>query len=143
MPFGDYALQGLLSHITALFFTVHMMFGCCLHHAHACSDGCGRNCLPGHELIGSPAIYQTCEGNRQCEVQGHGSLDCQEFTCVFIGSLSVQVMETGRSASPMVILPMPHDCLFPAVAPGGRFFFVAGCLAPPIRLHLANRVLLI
>jgi hypothetical protein len=93
--------------------------------------------------MGSGAIHQLCEGDQQCEMQKHDQLVCGELTCIFIGSPPVQNIKPDQSASPAVILPIPHNCLFPAEVVRGEYMRTVGDIPPPIRLHLVHQILLI
>jgi hypothetical protein len=138
-----FALKALLSNIMALLLTVHMVFGCCWHHAHACTAGCERQCPQGHESIDTPATCQTCEGNQQSGGQEHRPADCKEVSCIFIGSLSVKVADSDRSVTHVVFTPMHQDCPSPATTPIGGYSRAVGCPQLPIRLNLILLVLLI
>jgi hypothetical protein len=138
-----FTLRVLLSNITALLLTVHTVFGCCCHHAHASMVGCEQKCPPGQEPISTLATYQICDGNHRSDGQEHHPANCTELSCVFVSSMSVKVFDANRSISPMVFLPMHQDCLAPAVANCEGHPLAAGRLPLPIHLNLVFMVLLI
>jgi hypothetical protein len=136
-------LPVLLSNITALLLAAHSVFGCCWHHAHACTAESRRQCPPGHESLNIFEKSPACDSNHRSDGPKHNPTDCKELSCVFIGPLRAKVIQSDRSVSPTIFPPMQQDCFSPAIAPAGGFFRTAGRLQQPIRLHSLYMVLLI
>lgn len=115
---------------------VHMVLGCCLHHAHGShpadspsvedSCGCGHH---GHEEGTEPSDHQSSD---------HG---CDGDQCVFT------LPESGSAAQLTVGLDcLPCICVAPTLPGMNGIDSVDTRLhqcGPPIPLHLLNQVLLI
>ena len=115
---------------------VHLTVGCCSHHAHAC-EGKDRP---------SPA-HSDATPDGQCHGQSadhshHGAEDCREEKCSFVSP--------NRTVSDSFVLPLQAffvallDDQLPLVGIGReQHTLSSGRLLLPVRLHLANQVLLI
>lgn len=129
----------LIRIFTAVVFTAHMMLGCCIHHAHA-SDGKDCPC----SSRGSPTHDSQCpdsHGNGSDHSQ-HGSPECQGAKCSFFHPRS-EVSDSFGQLSQMFASPLFQDLSSAAGIANERHFFATSRLLTPIRLNLANQVLLI
>jgi hypothetical protein len=124
--------------MTVAFFAVHLMVGCCAHHAHACngsshSDNDGA-CLEisgrhagdhdSHSEHGDPCAHH-CQQARCSAILPHSGL----------GGLSGPQAQAICVASDELHVG-PRPCLGQRSVAWARF-------SPTVRLHLANQVLLI
>jgi hypothetical protein len=125
--------------LTAVMLAVHVTVGCCAHHVHACEDQ--GHCPPGG---GGTSPDGQCHAGHSspAEHAHHGPHDCQGSKCSFIvtsqtaGNAFVQL-------SQVFFVPLLDDL---SSLPGiccGQHFLPTGRLLLPVRLHLANQVLLI
>jgi hypothetical protein len=124
---------------SAAIFIVHLAVGCCAHHAHACD---GRS--ESHSTQGLYAHHSNCPDDHQgpADHRHHAPHDCQGSTC--------SVIPASRITSNLLV-PLFEAFTAPALSdppsPVGvlceQRFFAAGPLPMPVRLHLANQVLLI
>lgn len=115
---------------------VHLLVVCCAHHAHGCESK-----HPSSATHSDATLEGQCPECR-CDHSHHGPRECQDRKC-FLASPRRPV---GGSFSP------PFQAPF-AVLPNAHFSRLAislhrqsratGRHLPPVRLHLANQVLLI
>ena len=122
--------------VTAAILVVHLIVGCCAHHAHAC-DGHGH----------SPSARGDATSGGRCPESGgdhsrHGPKDCQGAKCSFVSP--------SRTVSDSFVPPLQASCarlLDDPASPLGvgseQHSRATGRLLLPVRLHLANQVLLI
>jgi len=116
--------------------TVHMVFGCCLHHAH------------GSQPADSPSVQNSCDcghhghegGGEPCDHQS-GDQGCDDGQCVFT------LPESGSASQVTIGMNcLPVFCVMPAL-PGMDGINTADTVlhhcGPPISLHLLNQVILI
>jgi hypothetical protein len=136
-------MQIILSNVTAALLVLHAVFGCCWHHAHHCAEECGMaqtaerpDCHEGH----SPG---DCDSTAPTNHDGHhGSRECQGNPCSFVASISPNGNSFAQSFQASVLLLL--DDRHPMIGAGSKQHFLsAGWLLPPVRLHLANQVMLI
>jgi hypothetical protein len=129
----------LLRIAAAAIFVVHLTVGCCAHHGHAC-DGQGQS----SPTQGPAAPDSQCpDGSRgHADHSHHGPQDCQGNPCsVVLSSPTV----SDRIGQPSQAFVAPSVCDLSSLL-GISFeqrFFPTGRLSLPVRLHLANQVLLI
>jgi hypothetical protein len=127
-----------LSILTSTFLALHTVLGCCWHHAHA--SECGNACSVESPDADAGHCGDAC-GSSGCADHPHQERHaCQENACVFINL-------AGRgSQGPLLAAAMPVVCPscgeLPLHAACGTFFAI-DALLPPLRLHLAHRVLLL
>lgn len=132
-------MNGLIRILTAATLTVHLMVGCCAHHAHACGS-----------QVHSPLAQGTATPDGQCpsssdsgaDHANHGPHDCQGSKCSFVSSSSPDSNSFSQPFQASVTLLL--DDQHPLVGTGSEQHFSAtGWLLLPVRLHLANQVMLI
>jgi len=117
---------------------VHMVFGCCLHHAHAS----GRQVdLPDSVDAACPCEHHGHQHERQPCDHSNGPEGCDEGQCTFIrpDSPGNSDLLAGFQCLPLISclppLPMLSETDTAELAPSR--------LGAPIPLHLLNQVLLI
>ena len=123
--------------VTAAVFAIHMIVGCCTHHAHACeghglsssAEGAAEGQCPDPDGHACPADHSQ-----------HGPHGCQGGKC----STIVQAV-SNFYGQPVQSLAMPllEDRSAPDGVGPDQHFSSSGRLLLPVRLHLANQVLLI
>jgi hypothetical protein len=136
MPHIRNHTAGLLRILTAAMLAVHVMVGCCAHHAHACDGQAHSSCSEG---------VATHDG--QCPQGGadhghHGPGHCQGSQCSFVSSTGPNTHSFARPSLAFVT-PLRDEQYFSIGANFGQRFFATGRLLPSVRLHLVNQVLLI
>jgi hypothetical protein len=132
-------MSGLFRILTAVVFTVHLIVGCCSHHAHGC-DSQGR--LPLAQGAATTGQYYSDGSSSGVDHANHGPQDCQGAKC--------SIVSPSRTAVDSLVLPFQASVapLFDNLASlvsvvSEQHFFSAARLLLPVRLHLANQVLLI
>jgi len=146
----------LMRHLFTTFLTVivlvHAIFGCCIHHAHACEARSGKWHQPSsgtcdHDDHGQESHQQSLALNScGCDEQHQhdGPLSCDDDKCIFTRTESSPNADTLSSQNSM------H--LFSAMAPSlSSAVELATASHPPapdaaftgLRLHLALEVLVI
>lgn len=153
-------MAGLCRILIAATLVVHLTVGCCAHHAHACegkdrpstahSDATPDGQRPGRSEDHSHHGTKDCKAETpdgQCPGQSadhshHGAEDCQGEECSFV--------PPNRAVSDSFVLPLQAlfvallDDQIPLVGIGReQHTLSSGRLILPVRLHLANQVLLI
>jgi hypothetical protein len=119
--------------VTAVVFAVHLVVGCCWHHAHACENN--DDVQPAHGQCANNPDSGT-------DLANHGPHDCQRGKCSFVFSTSPVSNSFAQPFHTSVTLLL--DDQHPLFGAGsGQHFFTTGWLLPPVRLHLANQVMLI
>jgi hypothetical protein len=126
--------------ITAAIFVVHLMVGCCAHHAHACDGG-------PHDA-GTTVSHDFCGATASCGMahDSHGPHGCQGAACTFIHSpYGFHLDKSSFRLNPIAVTPLAEETYSRlGVSPARGFFFdPAGEFLPPVRLHLLHETLLI
>jgi hypothetical protein len=125
---------GFFRILTAATLALHLMMGCCWHHAHACelaaaSDHGGAT-HDGHCSHGG------------CGHSHHGTHQCKGERCSFVSlsrSVNISITFSFQTSSTALL-----DKQIPGVGSGRQqCIMAAGWLLLPVRLHLANQILLI
>lgn len=124
---------------TAAAFAVHLWMGCCGHHAHAC-DGQGQS-SPAQESTTPDGQCQDGRGEHADHTH-HGPQDCQGGKCNVVLS-SPTVSDSFGQASQAFVAPTVCDLSALLGVSFDQRFLPTGRLSLPVRLHLANQVLLI
>ena len=122
--------------LVALTLVVHLTMGCCLHHAHGCEDSdplaeAHHGAMPGGQCPESDSDHSP-----------HGAQNCQGVKCYFIlpnHTVSDSVIQPFHASFAVLL----DDLFLPVGIDSGLHDQPAGRLLPPVRLHLANQVLLI
>lgn len=115
---------------------VHLMVCCCSHHAHGCES----------KLCASPVHSDAATDDQRlqcaCDRSHHGTQGCQGAKCSLV---SLRRTVGGSHIRPFqVSFPALPDGQLIHLAIGSlQHSQAAGHLLLPVRLHLANRVLLI
>ena len=141
-------MQTFTATLTAAVLAVHAALGCCWHHGHSHTPTASgpmaaqRACSHGHEHgerhrhEGNGPREDAPEENAPCGGQ------CEEDSCVFLAGGKPVMPDNGQAAVPVGgLLAASTDALFLPAAKRTRD--VPPALPPPLRLHLAKRVLLI
>ena len=135
-------MHGFISHLTAVLLLAHTVVGCCWHHVHACGHEHGPLALVGFQH-GSDQHYGCTGGASEQSRDTHsGGDDCRGSKCNFVVAKDSAVRVSGPACELAVLPGLADDCdsacglLHPAL-------FRTGGLLLPVRLHLANQVLLI
>lgn len=136
-------MRASISLMTAAAFLLHMVLGCCIHHAHAAGDTpCRGECSksPTHSHAEHDHASQSPHEDAPWEAPRPGER-CNEAKCVFVA--------TAKSLLPELV----DAAVFPALAndlralqhetPNVVFVDTGGAFALPLRLHLFNQVLLL
>ena len=129
MPMKHHFLSTLMSTFLAL----HTVLGCCWHHAHACESGGDVQPAQGQcpDSFGSGVDHAN-----------QGPRACQGGQCSFVSSSSPNSDSFAQPFQAFIILLLNDQ--HPLVGSGSeQHFFAPGWLQPPVRLHLANQVMLI
>jgi hypothetical protein len=127
---------------TAAVFMVHLMVGCCAHHAHACQGD-------GHGPHGAGAApMDACAGTSGCMISHvhHGAHGCQGASCSFIHSPNgFHLGKPSFQFNPIAVVPLTEgeSSLFDVSLTPRVFFDPAARFLPPVRLHLLHQMLLI
>ena len=129
-------MSRLLRILTAVVLTVHLMVGCCVHHAHACES-------EGHSppIQGLNAPHSDCDDS-PCNGSDHGPQKCDGQKCSFVRSSPILNYLLTKPFQGFVI-PLLGKTLSLAGIVSEQHFLTTGRLLLPVRLHLANQVLLI
>ncbi len=113
---------------------VHLTVGCCGHHAHACEGD--------FSLAHRDATQDgQCRAN-ECDHSHHGANDCQGARCSFVSSsrpVSDRLVPPHQASFSALLYDRPSLVGFSPEQPT----LSSGRLLLPVRLHLANQVLLI
>jgi hypothetical protein len=113
------------------------MVGCCCHHAHA-DDCCAR--IPLSNADAAPDSQYPCGHNHD---QQHGQNDCHGIKCSFLRTLSVTASKSLLQLCQITVaLPTGTVSALPG-ASVEQHSISTGRLLWPVRLHLANQVLII
>jgi hypothetical protein len=119
--------------LTAVVFAVHIMVGCCWHHAHACES----------KDDVQPTYGQCPDSHASGADNSHrGPQDCQGSQCSFVSSISPNshlLVQPSQAFVPVLLTDQPS-----LVGAGSKqHCFATGRLLPSVRLYLVNQVLLI
>jgi hypothetical protein len=129
----------LLRILTAVVMMAHLVMGCCLHHAHACEN---MKCTNPTRETASLEIQCSTNVHDGSSHAGHGVQKCQGEKCSFIPSSPTAgsfVMQPFQG----LVLSIIDESFALTCSFAEQKFSATGRLLPPVRLHLANQVLLI
>ena len=122
--------------LIAAVLSVHMMVGCCWHHAHGCEDKLCSSSSHGHATPDDQ-----CPDNGS-DSSHHGQKDCQGEKCTFVS----QARTVSVSFVPFChtfFAALSDDRPLAAGVGPEQVSFASGRSLLPVRLHLANQVMLI
>lgn len=126
---------------TAAAFLLHMLLGCCLHHAHAAQETvCEHANEAGHSHAGHDHALETPSDQSHAEApdsEGH----CTGTHCVFLsgGKAPLTKLTTLALLPAFTSEAVATLCAVTSI----KFIDTGGLFEPPVRLHLFNQVLLI
>jgi hypothetical protein len=124
---------------TAAVFVVHMMVGCCAHHAHAC-EGQGL-ALPAQGV--ASADDHCSDGHSSPADHSHPAPDgCQGAKCSTVLSSELANNSFGHPSLASFVSALDDPSSQSGVFSAQRCVPI-GRLLLPVRLHLANQVLLV
>jgi hypothetical protein len=126
-------MAGVCRIVTAMVFAAHMMLGCCAHHAHA-ADSHGRS---SPQEAASPIGHCGEDHDGPADHSQHGTHQCHGGKCSFVASSNSVV-----PVLPALVVPLANqaELLTSVFSSQGT---VVAVRPLPVRLHLANQVLLI
>lgn len=132
--------------LTAAALAVHLVLGCCEHHALAClEEGHSQHhAAPATALDAAHDCHGECPDGRSGGPH-RGAHECHGAPCSFVRP------SHETTAASLLMLGQPHFVLMAAGPPASaaasfgswRQFLPTGPLPLPVRLHLAHQVLLI
>lgn len=137
-----------IPHITTLVLLVHMAFGCCMHHSHACETACCETPV---------AVAETCPcGGHQHDDKQSSDRDeqndnrphqhsCEAGKCVFMQSETHADIVGKMNPGDFVFATLPEsvETSISLAVFNHLLEFRYGSTGPPLRTHLLNQALLI
>lgn len=133
--------------LTAAMVVTHFTVGCCVHHTHACdasarlfsplADRSPDHAGPGDHLKPCSGDHDGCADHSHQEPHG-----CKGTTCSAVRHEPSLDFPCGNPAPAVIELPAAGDVDLSATAREDNLLST-GRLLLPVRLHLANQVLLI
>jgi hypothetical protein len=137
-------VSGLLHNLSAAILVVHLVVGCCAHHAHDCPQTCeARHSEGTGDDAGTPCDGHSHNEQGQTNDHHHGPDECRGVKCSFVRAANDTIAKAILQLCQAQVAPLLDDV---SASPGilsEQHFFAAGRLLLPVRLHLANQVLLI
>ena len=136
-------MRVLVHKATLLAVTIHMMGGCCWHHAHAEADeGHGTGHSEAHRCAGDTGSDHGhhCGGGRPSK--GHHDHGCEMGRCLFLGPNNDRVIKQTRPGTPVA---SSVSVAVSASAAERRFLAsepFRSSRSGALRIHLLNQVLL-
>lgn len=133
-------MHGFLSNLTAVMLLAHAMLGCCAHHVHACGHA--------HRQVGSNDGSTACHDHATGYSEGSEGKhqdrdDCRGNRCDMVRPANQAAGKSDPASYQVLGLSLPAV----AQASGGRYrvqqLCTFGTVSLPVRIHLANQVLLI
>ncbi len=137
-------VSGLLNNLSAAILVVHLVVGCCAHHAHDCPQTCDAR----HSRGMGHGASAPCDGHSsghpdQTTDHHHGTDECQGVKCSYLRTASDTLAKAFLLPRLAHVTPVLAD---DSALVGGfseQPALASGRLLLPVRLHLANQVLLI
>jgi hypothetical protein len=119
--------------LTAVVLAVHLMVGCCWHHAHACESKGDTQSTHGQ----CPDSHDSGADHSQ-----HGPQDCRGSQCSFVASSNLNSHSLSQPSQTFVLVSLADQ---PSLVGMGseQHFFATGRFPLSVRLYLVNQVLLI
>jgi hypothetical protein len=136
---GGSSMGGICRMVSAAIFLAHMTVGCCAHHAHAVDGGSQSSPIQDSALCDGASCGNSGDQSGHAP---HAPQDCQGDAC-FAVSVSPGVPDSLEDSGQALASVLP--CKRPHVARIGSSVhaLVLRRMPLPVRLHLANQVLLI
>ncbi|MBC8350664.1 MAG: hypothetical protein H8E66_01675 [Planctomycetes bacterium] len=146
-------MRSPLPQLTTILLLLHMVFGCCFHHVHAChldrcqaetSHACdGDDHQPSHD---ANLELKDCDDSSYCVThEGHHSHQCSGEDCTFVAARPRLARETesvsGSSADTNQSIVLAEQVLRATSLAGNRAAERISTF--PLRAHLALQVLLL
>jgi len=127
--------------LTAVVFAVHLMVGCCWHHAHACDSQ--DHSPPAQGAVTTDGqCHESPDSGAGADHPNHGPQDCQGSHCSFVSSNnpnSYSLVQPSQAFVTVLLTGQPS-----LVGTGSeQHCFATGRLLLSVRLYLVNQVLLI
>jgi hypothetical protein len=132
-------MSKLLRILTAAVLTVHLTMGCCLHHAHACES---TNCTLPATAASSHDSHCHDSPSNDSDHSKHGPQKCKGEKCSFVPP-SLTASHSLTQPLQGFVITLIEETTSPKGIVAEQNFFATGRLPLPLRLHLANQVLLI
>ena len=131
-------MSGLFRILIAVVFAAHLTVGCCSHHAHACDNSGHSSPAQG---AATPGQYSDSSSSG-VDHANRGPQDCQGAQCSTVSPRRT-VIDSLVPPFQASFAPLFDDLASLVSVVSEQHFFSAGRLLLPVRLHLANQVLLI
>ncbi len=137
-------MSGLLNNLTAAILVVHLLVGCCAHHAHDCRQACDARHAQGmgHDA-GAPCDGHSSGEPGQTTDHHHGSDECQGGKCSYLRTANDTLAKAFLQPRLTHVTPILADDSALVGVFSEQPALASGRLLLPVRLHLANQVLLI
>ena len=132
----EYAMRRLLQRLLLLCFLVHMVFGCCWHHAH----GSTHEAESAGARTGCPCSHHPEPSSDRPDPKPSGHRGCDIQRCVFTRTKSVAVDEPASIdgvAAAHLVWDLCAGGEIDATIPRHQR------VGAPVRLHLLNQALLL
>ena len=134
----------LFHSLSAAILVVHLMVGCCAHHAHDCPQTCdARHPAETGDDSGSPCDRHSHDEQGQSENHHHAPQECHGVKCLFVRTTNDTTAKAFAQPCQAQVAPLLDDALASLGILSEQHFFSTGRLLLPVRLHLAKQVLLI
>ena len=136
-------MSGLLNNLSAAILVVHLVVGCCVHHAHDCPQTCDAGHSEGMGDEGAPCDGHSHGEQGQTTDHHHGTDECQGVKCAYVRTANDTIAKVLLQPRLVHVTPvLDEDSVLQGVF-SEQHTLNSGRLLLPVRLHLANQVLLI
>jgi hypothetical protein len=132
----------LCSPLMSVVLTLHTVLGCCWHHAHACTQECSTRTAVASPNAPAGECGDECAASDGADHSHHGPHECKGNSCVFLNLAGRSALGSTPHSEVPAVSCLPCVAL-PIDTAAGASFFAIDALLPPLRLHLAQRVLLL
>ena len=135
-------MSSLLNNLTAAILVVHLVVGCCAHHAHDCPQTCDARHSQGmgHDA-GAPCDAHSSDEPGQTTDHHHGTNECQGAKCSYLRTANDTIAKAFLQPRLAHVTPMLADDSALVGVFSEQHTLASGRLLLPVRLHLANQVL--
>lgn len=123
--------------LTVVMLTIHLMMGCCWHHAHGGHEGTPTSV----DHLSATDAAPSCPD----DLSNHGSRGCYEPPCSFVasGRPVVNAMTVSWCSQAVLGVLLNDSSSTEDFSASSRRLLAVDRPSLPVRLHLANQVLLI